>query len=349
MSDHLKSSYVFELPDEQIAHYPVAKRDQCRLLKMNKQSGDLQHHTFCDIEELLPENCILVLNDTKVIHARIPVKRKSGGVGEVLVQKQLEDGSFVAIAKPSKRLKEGEILVCLKNQYYNIKLNAYEGDGVWNISILPKIDYPVELSVIGELPLPPYIKRENGTTVEDEENYQTVFSKERGSVAAPTASLHFSDALLEKIKQQGVEIITLTHHVGLGTFYPIRVEDITKHNMHTETYSVSSETRKTLIQAKQSGKKIIAVGTTVVRALESSAKDIFADKEIINQETNLFIYPPYEFKLVDGLITNFHLSESSLLMLVSAFADREKILNAYNAAVSEKYRFFSYGDAMFIL
>ena len=295
MSDTLKSSYSFELPEELIAHQPVAQRESCKLLTLDKGSGELAHKHFYELEQLIPANSVLVLNDTRVIHARIPFKRSSGGIGEVLIQKktgeETGDESYVAVARPSKRLKEGEIVQCLKNTQYSIRMNFYIGDGVWNISIEPEIDYPVDMSVIGELPLPPYIKREAGTTESDEEDYQTVFSKTSGSVAAPTASLHFSKELLEKIKERGIQIVTLTHHVGLGTFYPIRVENVEEHNMHTESYSVPTHTSETIVKAKSEGRKIIAVGTTVVRALESSAEKILSLEEVENQETDLFIYP----------------------------------------------------------
>ena len=347
MIEHLKSSYSFSLPEDQIAHEPVADRVSCRLLSLSRESGELEHHHFYDLVELLPSDSILVLNDTKVIHARILIKRKSGAKGEVLIQNKCSDGTFTAIARPSKRLRENEELICIKNEDYFIQMNSYHGDGLWNVSIKPEINYPEAMSDIGALPLPPYIKREQGTHDSDESNYQTVFSKNRGSVAAPTASLHFTKELLEKIKAKGIQIITLTHHVGMGTFYPIRVENIKEHQMHTENYSIPKNTCEVISKAKKEGRKVIAVGTTVMRALESTAQKVLNGEEI-NEATNLFIYPPYQFSVVDGLVTNFHLSESSLLMLVSAFADRERILNAYQIAIAEKYRFFSFGDAMFI-
>lgn len=347
MIEHLKSSYAFSLPDEQIAHAPVSDRESCRLLSLNRENGSIAHHHFYELLDLLPSDGVLVLNDTKVIHARIPIKRKSGAKGEVMIQNKCADGTFTAIVRPSKKIKEGESLICLKNHDVAVQMNTYHGEGLWNVSISPEINFPDGMSDIGELPLPPYIKREHGTTDSDESDYQTVFSENSGSVAAPTASLHFTKELLKKIEDKGIQIVTLTHHVGMGTFYPIRVENVKEHQMHSENYSIPIETSRTISKAKKEGKKIIAVGTTVVRALESTAQKVL-NNEDINEATDLFIYPPHQFAIVDALVTNFHLSESSLLMLVSAFADRERVLNAYSVAIKEKYRFFSYGDAMFI-
>lgn len=343
----LKKDYHFDLPEELIAHRPTEQRDHCRLLRLGKQNGEVNHHSFPEIETLLPENGVIVLNDTRVIHARIPVQRDSGGKGEVLIEKKLENGLFEAIAKPSKRLKEGEMVQCMKSKEHKIKLHKYCGDGVWHVEILPEINWPEQMPLLGELPLPPYIERKEGMLPSDEEEYQTVFSKQLGSVAAPTASLHFTDELLKRIENRGIEIVKLTHHVGLGTFYPIRVDDLKEHQMHEERFSISKETSQKIFNAKRDGRPIVAVGTTAVRALESGAESILKG-EAIQDQTQLFIYPPYQYKVVDGLITNFHLPESSLIMLVSAFSSRENVLNAYQKAVQEKYRFFSYGDAMFI-
>jgi S-adenosylmethionine:tRNA ribosyltransferase-isomerase len=347
METHLKSLYSFDLPNELIAHHPLKNRDKCRLLSMHKEDGTLSHLKFFSILEEISPKSVIVINDTKVIHARIKVMRITGAKGEVFIQNQCEDGTFIAIVKPSKRIKENEKLVCLKNKDYHIHMHEYIGEGLWKVSIDPILNYPNQLNIVGDLPLPPYIERENGNIPSDEEDYQTVFSKNIGSVAAPTASLHFTEDLLKKLKDKGVEIVTLTHHVGMGTFHPIRVDNILEHTMHSESYTIPLDTSKLITAAKREGRSVIAVGTTVVRALESTAEKVLKNEEV-NANTNLFIYPPYEFKIVDELITNFHLSQSSLLMLVSAFAGRDNVLTAYEEAVKNEYRFFSYGDAMYI-
>jgi S-adenosylmethionine:tRNA ribosyltransferase-isomerase len=314
---------------------------------LQKDAKGPEHKGFKDILSLIPDRAIMVLNDTKVVPARIPVLRSSGGQGEMLIQYENSDTSLRAIGRPSKRLKVGEILNCERNPSVQIKLLHYHDNGQWDIEFVNVKKWPHDMDDIGEIPLPPYIERKNGPEQEDLEQYQTVFNTTPGSAAAPTASLHFTEELLEQLSQKGVSILKITHHVGSGTFLPMRADDVEDHQMHTEQSFVSKDVALALREAKSKGQTIVAVGTTVVRALESGAEDILAG-EAYHGKTDLFIYPPFNFRLVDHMVTNFHLPESTLMMLVSAFADRERILAAYNEAVSESYRFFSYGDAMYL-
>lgn len=265
----------------------------------------------------------------------------------MLIQYALNDRDLRAIGRPSKRLKSGEMLQCSKKSDTMIELLRYHGDGQWDIRFHPNNPWPTQMEELGEIPLPPYIERENGPELEDLQNYQTVFNKQPGSAAAPTASLHFTEELLQQLVDKGVERHHLTHHVGSGTFLPVRVDNIEEHKMHLEVSHVPAKTSQSIALAKKEGRPIIAVGTTVVRALESGATQILKGESYQGQ-TDLFIYPPYQYKVVDHLITNFHLPESTLLMLVSALIGREHLMNAYSEAVQEKYRFFSYGDAMYI-
>ncbi len=333
------SDFDYHLPKELIAKYPVEPRDSCRLMVLDRKNQTIEHRIFRDILDYLKEGDLLVLNDTKVIPARlIGKKEKTGANLEVFLLKQVEDNVWEALIKNIRRLKPGD-RIFISEDFFVEYLSREEDKGFVK---LHSKNLKEDLEKYGHIPLPPYIERPDEE--KDKQLYQTVFAKKEGSVASPTAGLHFTTELLEKIKSKGVKIAYVTLHVGLGTFKPVKDEDITKHKMHEEFYSIPEETLTMIKETKEKGKSVIAVGTTVVRTLESYA--ITGKRE---DYTNIFIYPPFEFKIVDKLITNFHLPKSTLIMLVSAFATREFILKAYNEAVKEKYRFFSYGDAMFIM
>ena len=342
------SDFDYYLPSELIAQNPLSKREDCRMLYLNKTDKTYKDKHFYDILEYLNKDDILILNDTKVYPARIIAHRKSGAEVEIFLLNPIDNSNhWEALTKNAKRVKEGEILDVADD--FKIKLTEKRKANEENE--IPK--YIVEvifdgddiyktLDKYGSIPLPPYISRE--VKEDDKDNYQTVFAKNIGSAAAPTAGLHFSKELLEKIKQKGVHIAYVTLNVGLGTFMPVKTEDIQKHTMHYESFEIPKETEELIKNKKGS---TIAVGTTVLRCLEATYQKygkIIATKD----KTNIFIYPPYEIKSVDKLITNFHLPKSTLIMLISAFAGKDFIFSAYNHAVSEKYRFFSYGDCMFI-
>lgn len=334
--------FSFDLPEELIAQHPADIRDHSRLMVLNKDDGSVSHEHFYDIKKYLRPGDCLVLNNTRVIPARLlGVKEGTGGAIEFVLLHRAEGDLWEVILKPGKRAKIGSRFVFgdeLKAEVVDIvnegnRLVRFEYDGI----------FEEVLDRLGNMPLPPYIKEK----LEDKERYQTVYSKHNGSAAAPTAGLHFTNELLSEIRDMGVEIGFVTLHVGLGTFRPVKVDKIEEHHMHSEFYSVGEDVCDKVNCAKREGRRVIAVGTTSVRTLESIADDDGFIKPSSGW-TNIFIYPGYRFKCVDALITNFHLSESTLLMLVSAFAGREKVLNAYKIAVNEKYRFFSFGDAMFI-
>ena len=335
------TDYDYDLPLELIAQTPLENRSESRLMVLNRKNKTIEHKKFSDIIDYLSSNDVLVLNDTKVIPARlIGEKEDTKAVIEVLLLKDLGNNKWECLAKPQKRVKIGTVISF--------------GDGLLKAKCLEKFDMGIchfeliyegilveILDKLGSMPLPPYIHEK----LMDKDRYQTVYAKNLGSAAAPTAGLHFTPELLEKIKEKGVELVFVTLHVGLGTFRPVEAEDLTNHVMHSEYYEISKEAADTLNKAKAAGKRIIAVGTTSTRTLESAYDNGF--KECKN-DTSIFIYPGYEFKAIDAQITNFHLPKSTLIMLVSALASKEFILNAYEEAVKEKYRFFSFGDAMFI-
>ena len=335
--------FNYDLPEELIAQTPLEKRDSSRLLVLDKETGEVEHKYFTDIIDYLNEGDTLVLNDTKVIPARlIGEKEDTKAVIEVLLLKDIQGDTWEALTKPAKRVHVGTIVSfgegllkakCIEELDEGIRRYELIYDGIL-LEILDKL---------GTMPLPPYIHEK----LEDQSRYQTVYAKNIGSAAAPTAGLHFTKELLSKIKEKGINITYVTLHVGLGTFRPVQVEDIKDHKMHTEYYEMSEDSAKILTETKNNHKNIIAVGTTSVRTLETIYNKYGCFKECCG-ETDIFIYPGYEFKAVDKLITNFHLPKSTLIMLVSALAGRENILNAYKIAVNEKYRFFSFGDAMFI-
>ncbi|MBQ8495650.1 MAG: tRNA preQ1(34) S-adenosylmethionine ribosyltransferase-isomerase QueA [Clostridia bacterium] len=338
------SNYFYDLPTELIAQHPLEPRDHSRLLMMDRQTGRTQDMHFYDIADMLEEGDCLILNDSRVLPARIYGTRQiSGSAVELLLLHTSGDDVWEVLAGPGRHAKVGDTLI-----FGEGKLTAEVLEIVNEGNRLVKFHYDGNfyniLEEIGQMPLPPYITER----LENQERYQTVYSRELGSAAAPTAGLHFTPELLEKLKNKGVNIGFVTLHVGLGTFRPVKVDDITDHKMHAEHYELSKETAELINRTKKAGKRVIAVGTTSCRTLESIGMQ---DGEIHPQEgwTEIFIYPGYSFRVLDGLITNFHLPESTLIMLVSAFAGYENTMAAYKHAVAEKYRFFSFGDAMAIL
>jgi len=339
------SDFDYSLPRELIARFPAEPRDSSRLMVLNRQTGEIEHRIFRDIKEYLREGDVLVLNDTKVIPARLYGELPTGARVEVLLVRQVEPNLWEVMGRPARKLKPGKRVVFSPELSARVVEYLGEGRRLLKFEFPRNRDFMEILSQIGHVPLPPYIEREERP--EDREKYQTVFAKKEGSVAAPTAGLHFTPSLLEELEKKGVIIKTVTLHVGPGTFKPVKVERVEEHTMDYETYTVPPETASEVNRAKREGRRVIAVGTTVVRTLESAAtREGFVESG--EGITNLFIYPGYRFKVVDALVTNFHLPRSTLLMLVCAFAGKEKVLNAYREAVKEGYRFYSFGDAMFI-
>ena len=335
--------FDYELPKEFIAHTPLKNRSESKLLVMDRVTGALEHKHFYDIIDYLNKGDALVINDTKVIPARIiGVKEETGAVIELLLLKDEVGDTWECLAKPQKRLKVGTIIT-FGNGELKAKVRETREEGITIVDLIYDGILMEILEHLGTMPLPPYIHEK----LKDQDRYQTVYAKNYGSAAAPTAGLHFTTELLDKIKAKGIEIVHVTLHVGLGTFRPVNVEDVTKHVMHTEHYIVTKEAADKLNEIKANGGKIIAVGTTSVRTLETviSKNDKFVPS---NDDTNIFIYPGFTFRAIDGLITNFHLPKSTLVMLVSAFSSKENIMNAYQEAIKHNYRFFSFGDAMFI-
>lgn len=344
MEDIYKVDYYdYDLPEELIAQTPLKNRSASRLLVLNKDTGEFYDRVFSDIIDYLHKGDVLVLNDTKVIPARlIGAKEDTGAVIELLLLKNTNGNYWECLARPGKRLHIGTIVI-FGNGELKAKILEKKEEGIVSVEFMYEGIFYEVLDKLGTMPLPPYIHEK----LEDKNRYQTVYAKVPGSAAAPTAGLHFTEGLLEELKQKGVIIIFVTLHVGLGTFRPVGVENILDHDMHSEFYSMSKETADILNLAKKENRRIIAVGTTSTRTLESVMTKYKEFKECL-ESTNIFIYPGYKFKGVDALITNFHLPKSTLIMLVSALAGRDNIMNAYKHAVEEKYRFFSFGDAMFI-
>ena len=335
--------FDYELPKELIAQTPLKNRSESKLLVMDRVTGALEHKHFYDIIDYLNKGDALVINDTKVIPARIiGVKEETGAVIELLLLKDEVGDTWECLAKPQKRLKVGTIIT-FGNGELKAKVRETREEGITIVDLIYDGILMEILEHLGTMPLPPYIHEK----LKEQDRYQTVYAKNYGSAAAPTAGLHFTTELLDKIKAKGIEIVHVTLHVGLGTFRPVNVEDVTKHVMHTEHYIVTKEAVDKLNEIKANGGKIIAVGTTSVRTLETviSKNDKFVPS---NDDTNIFIYPGFTFRAIDGLITNFHLPKSTLVMLVSAFSSKENIMNAYQEAIKHNYRFFSFGDAMFI-
>ncbi|WP_058486108.1 tRNA preQ1(34) S-adenosylmethionine ribosyltransferase-isomerase QueA [Defluviitalea phaphyphila] len=335
--------FYFELPKELIAQDPLEDRSSSRLLVLDKKTGEMEHKLFRDILNYLNPGDCLVINDTKVIPARLIGSRKNTGAKvEILLLTRKENDRWEALVKPGKKARPGDIII-FGNGELKAEIEEIIEDGKRIVHLLYDGIFEQILDKLGEMPLPPYITHQ----LKDKERYQTVYAKHEGSAAAPTAGLHFTKDLLKNIKDKGIEIAKVTLHVGLGTFRPVKVENIEEHKMHSEFFWVNKEEAEKINRCKRNGGRIIAVGTTSCRTLESCADE----NGIIKGKsgwTDIFIYPGYKFKIVDALITNFHLPESTLIMLVSALASREIILNAYKKAVDMKYRFFSFGDAMFI-
>jgi S-adenosylmethionine:tRNA ribosyltransferase-isomerase len=360
------SEFDFNLPDRLIATKPASPRDHSRLLVLDKHSGEINHHTFYEVPNFLKKGDILVLNESKVFPARLIGEKLTGGKVEILLDKQIGDNLFEAIGK---KLKIGETITY---QESNLKSQILSQNGkIYNVQFNKSGDDLIkEIEKIGQTPLPPYILKareaKRPSKVDDKNDYQTVYAKHQGSSAAPTAGLHFTDALLKELGKKGVEVLKVTLHVGLGTFSPIKEEDITKHKIHSEYYSVDKEVWNKIAGAKKAGRRVIAVGTTSARVIETLAQSQKSNLKNQNDNskikieytnngvdnyngwTEIYIYPGYKFECVDALITNFHLPKSSLLLLVSAFAGKDKIDKAYWEAINENYRFYSYGDAMLI-
>lgn len=334
--------FDFYLPENLIAQTPLDKRDSSRMLVLDKETGNIEHKHFSDIIDYLTDNDVLVLNDTKVIPARLyGTKEDTGAVIEILMLKDIGNNIWECLVKPAKRVKLGSVV------NFSDKLKAkcvYVGEeGIRHFELIyDGILYEI-LDELGEMPLPPYIHEK----LKDKDRYQTVYAKNIGSAAAPAAGLHFTQELLDKIKAKGINVLYVTLHVGLGTFRPVNVEDVTKHKMHSEFYQMSESVARELNKAKKEGKRIISVGTTSTRTLET-IMGLYGEFKECCGNTEIFIYPGYEFKAIDALITNFHLPKSTLIMLVSALASKEYIMKAYEEAVKMEYRFFSFGDSMFI-
>lgn len=335
--------FDYYLPENLIAQTPINKRDESKLMVLNKETGTIEHRHFADIIDYLTPNDVLVLNDTKVMPARlIGQKEDTNGHIELLLLKNTKNNIYECLCKPAKRVKVGTI-VTFGDGILKAKCIEAKEEGIREFEFLYDGIFYEILDKLGEMPLPPYIHKK----LKDKNRYQTVYAKNIGSAAAPTAGLHFTQELLEKLKNKGITICYVTLHVGLGTFRPVNVEDVTTHKMHSEYYIINEETAKILNQAKKEGKNIVSVGTTTTRVLETVINQYQTFKECSGY-TSIFIYPGYQFKAVDSLITNFHLPKSTLIMLVSAFCSKEIIMNAYSEAIKNSYRFFSFGDSMFI-
>lgn len=335
--------FYFDLPEELIAQHPLVQRDVSRLMVVDKKTGDIEHKVFKDIIEYLEPGDCLVLNNTRVLPARlIGAKEGSGGKMEFLLLKRTDKDTWETLVKPGKRAQLGTLFT-FGNGELKAEVIGIGEEGSRIVKFYYEGIFEEVLDRLGQMPLPPYIKEK----LEDKERYQTVYSKEVGSAAAPTAGLHFTEELLKSIKDKGVNIAFVTLHVGLGTFRPVKADKVEEHKMHAEYYTLSKETAELINSTKENGKRVIAVGTTSNRTLETIADENGRVKEQSGW-TDIFIYPGYKFKIVDALITNFHLPESTLIMLISAFSDRDIIMKAYKEAVNNKYRFFSFGDAMFL-
>ncbi len=334
--------FWYDLPAELIAQTPLQKRDSSRLMVLDKNSGEVTHRHFFDILDYLHPGDCLVMNDSRVLPARLLGHRPTGGAVELLLLRDLGDKQWECIAKPGRKLLEGQQVIFGNGELTAVIRKVCE-DGNRIVEFFYEGIFLEVLERLGKMPLPPYIKAE----LQDQERYQTVYSREVGSAAAPTAGLHFTNELLEKIRQKGIKTAFVTLHVGLGTFRPVKVEDVQSHHMHSELCILCEETAMILNETRQNGGRIVCVGTTSCRTLESLVNED-GTFEAKSRWTDIFIYPGYTFKAMDALITNFHLPESTLVMLVSAFAGRESVLSAYNQAVAERYRFFSFGDAMYI-
>ncbi|MBI5644378.1 MAG: tRNA preQ1(34) S-adenosylmethionine ribosyltransferase-isomerase QueA [Deltaproteobacteria bacterium] len=336
--------FEFDLPEELIAQYPLGERDLSRLMVLSRATGSFLHRSFREIHDFFVPGDVLILNNTKVIPTRLIGTKASGGKIELLLVEKLgingQDEEWSCLIRNSKGLKKGSRLFFDKGVEAEVAASP-SSDGLW----VSRFNGSPKLEEIGKVPLPPYIRREADSG--DKARYQTVFAGREGAVAAPTAGLHFTDELIKIIREKGIEVHFITLHTGPGTFMPVRVDDITRHRMLNEKYDIGVDAFNAVKSAKKEGRRVIAVGTTSTRALEAAARDF--ESPVLSGATDLFIYPGYKFKVIDGLLTNFHLPGSTLIMLVSAFAGLDNLLNAYREAVREKYRFFSYGDAMLVI
>ena len=342
------NNYDYELPKELIAQVPSQKRENCRMMVLDRKTHAIEHKHFYDITDYFDENDVIVLNNTKVIPARLYGRKDTGANIEVFLLKRISDKVWEVLINPSKRVKE-ETLIDISPDIY-VKVLTRQNEGKWLVELHYDGDFYEILDKVGNIPLPPYIER-NMTDEQlkhlDYDRYQTVYAQKEGSVAAPTAGLHFTNDILNKLKNKGVQICNVTLNVGLGTFRPVKVDNILEHKMDSEEYEICKQTAQIITEAKKQGKKITAVGTTSVRTLETCMKKYGEIIETI-EDSNLFIYPGFEFKIVDRLITNFHLPKSTLIMLVSAFAGKDFVFKAYEEAIKEQYKFYSYGDCMLI-
>lgn len=346
----LLSEFDYELPEELIAQKPTEKRQDSKMMVLNRDNHQISHKHFYDIVDLIDNNCVLIMNNTKVMPARLYGYKDTGAKIEVFLLKEKGNREWEVLIRPSKRVKEGTIIKISEELSVQI-IYPLEDAGKWLVKMLYEGDIFEILHKVGNIPLPPYIERKMASEELkklDFERYQTVYAKDEGSVAAPTAGLHFTQEILEKLKNKGVEIGYVTLNVGIGTFRPVKCENVLEHKMDSESFEISQETADLINRAKEEGKKIVAVGTTTVRTLETAYQQ-FGEIKACKSASELFIYPPYEFKVIDRLITNFHLPKSTLLMLVSALAGKDFIFEAYKEAIENKYRFYSYGDCMFIV
>ena len=343
------SEFDYELPEKLIAQMPADKRQNSKMLVLDKKNKTIEHKHFFDIVDYIEPNSILVLNNTKVLPARLYGTKDTGAKIEVFLLESKENKNWSCLIKPSKRVKP-DTIITISNELKVRPIKRLEDDGEWLVELIYDGELFDILHKVGNIPLPPYIERKlksDELKQFDMERYQTVYAKDEGSVAAPTAGLHFTEEILQKLKDKGVEIAYVTLNVGLGTFRPVKCENILEHKMHSETFEITQDAADKINQAKANGKKLVAVGTTTVRTLETAFQK-YGCIQACHDNSELFIYPPYEFKVVDNLITNFHLPKSTLLMLVSALASKEFIFKAYNEAIKNEYRFFSYGDCMLI-
>lgn len=337
------SDFTFELPDELIARYPMAERTASRLLTLDGNTGALGDKQFTDLMAMIQPGDLMVFNNTRVIPARLFGQKATGGKLEILVERMLDDKRILAHVRSSKSPKEGTLINL--DGGYEMKMLARH-DALFELELQSELTILEVLEAVGHMPLPPYIDRPDEDA--DKERYQTVYNQNPGAVAAPTAGLHFDDGMLDALKAKGVNMAFVTLHVGAGTFQPVRVDNILEHKMHSEWANVPADVVELIKATKAAGNRVIAVGTTSVRSLESAAKASEGELQPFSGDTDIFIYPGFEFKVVDAMVTNFHLPESTLIMLVSAFAGFDEVIKAYQHAVAQKYRFFSYGDAMFV-
>ncbi|BDM63842.1 S-adenosylmethionine:tRNA ribosyltransferase-isomerase [Shewanella sp. NFH-SH190041] len=337
------ADFSFELPDELIARYPMAERTASRLLTLDGNSGAVADKHFTDLLAMIEPGDLMVFNNTRVIPARLFGQKATGGKLEILVERMLDDKRILAHVRSSKSPKEGAE-IHLDGGYHMVMLARH--DALFELELQSELTILEVLEAVGHMPLPPYIDRPDDDA--DKERYQTVYNQNPGAVAAPTAGLHFDDAMLAALKDKGVNMAFVTLHVGAGTFQPVRVDDVLEHKMHSEWVNVPADVVEQIHATKAAGKRVIAVGTTSVRSLESAARASQGPLAAFSGDTDIFIYPGYQFQVVDAMVTNFHLPESTLIMLVSAFAGFDHVMHAYRHAIEQKYRFFSYGDAMFV-